>query len=263
MFFRYIYQWRLVVLSLVLASILVACGAPAPATQTTATATSTPGVTPTPTIPSVPSRLVHFSTPDNVQLGGLLYGQGKTAVICSHMLGYTKSIWPESGIVQRLALRGYLVLAYDFRGYGDSIGSPTIRNNTTFNDVDLRAAIAFMRQQGATKIVLLGASMGGTASLSVASSIPVDAVITLSAPQNFASGVTDDQVKAMNMPKLFVNSQEDSYASETQHMYDIASQPKVLQMYPGGAHGTAIFDDNGVDLTQRILTFVSQYIPVG
>lgn len=255
---RYLTQWRLVVLGAVFALILVACGSPAPTAETAAPSTPTPGITPTPTIPAVPSRLVHFSTPDNVRLGGLLYGQGKTAVICSHMLGTDKSIWPDSGIPQRLALGGYLVLAYDFRGYGDSVG---VKNSTVFNDADLRAAITFMRQQGATKIVLLGASMGGTASLIVASSLPVDAVITLSAPQNFIPGVTDDQVKAIRAPKLFVNSQQDDYASETQHMYDIASQPKTLKMYPGYAHGTAIFDDNGVDLTQRILAFVAQYAP--
>jgi hypothetical protein len=31
------------------------------------------------------------------------------------MSGTDKSIWSDSGIAQRLALHGYLVLAYDFR----------------------------------------------------------------------------------------------------------------------------------------------------
>lgn len=260
MFSRQARQPHRVLLSIVFLLILAACGSPTPAAQVVATSTPTPGITPTPTIPAVPSRLVHFSTSDNFQLGGLLYGQGKTAVICSHMPRTDKSIWPDSGIPQRLALRGYLVLAYDFRGYGDSTG---VRDNTNYNDVDLRAAITFMRQQGATKIVLLGASMGGTASLLVASSVSVDAVITLSAPQNFIPGVTDDQVKAIKAPKLFVNSQDDDYASETMHMYEIASKPKELKIYPGGEHGTALFDNYSVDLTQRILDFVAHYTPAG
>ena len=260
MFSRSLSQWRLVLAGITFAFILVACGSPAPAAHTVATPTPTLGITPTPTIPAVPSHLVHFSTSDNVQLGGLLYGQGKTAVICSHMLGTDKSIWSESGMPQRLALHGYQVLAYDFRGYGDSVAEG-IRHNSNYNDADLRAAITFMRQQGATKIILLGASMGGTASLIVASSIPVDAVITLSAPQNFLPSVTDAQVKAIQAPKLFVNSQDDDYASETMHMYEIASQPKELKMYTGRDHGTALFDDQSVDLTQRILAFVAQYVP--
>lgn len=257
MFSQSLSRWRLVVICIVFVFTLMACGSPAPTAQTT---TPTPGITPTPTIPTVPSHLVHFTTSDNFQLSGLLYGQGKVVVICSHMLGTDKSIWSDSGIPQRLALRGYEVLAYDFRGYGDST-QPGFRSNTNDNTIDLSAAITFTRQQGATKIVLLGASMGGTASLIVASSVPVDAVITLSAPQNFIPGVTDDQVKAIQAPKLFVNSQDDDYASETMHMYKIASQPKELKLYTGGEHGTALFDDQSVDLTQRILAFIAQYAP--
>jgi len=127
----------------------------------------------------------------------------------------------------------------------------------------LRAAIAFAYQQGATKIVLLGASMGGTATLQVAVSVQVAAVITLSGPQDFGNSVSDAQVKAISAPKLFINSQNDDYASQTTHMYDVASAPKEIHLYPGSAHGTAIFDDpgDGSDLTQRILTFVARYAP--
>ncbi len=159
---------------------------------------------------------------------------------------------------QRLALRGYMVLAYDFRGNGDSAGSA----DTDKLDVDLHAAIAFARQQGATKIVLLGSSMGGTATLKVAASEQVVAVITLSAPQTFASGVSDAEVKAISAPTLFINSQNDDFASDTQHMYDMANQPKEIHLNDGSAHGTAIFDsENGAELTQRIMNFVAHYAP--
>lgn len=229
-----------------------------PAAVATSNPSPTPGITPTPTIPAVASRPVHFSTADHVQLGGPLYGNGKTAVICSHELHTTKAIWSASGIPQRLALRGYQVLAYDFRGDGDSAGQPDLGKMA----IDLHAAIAFVRKLGATKIVLLGASMGGTATLEVAASEQVAAVITLSGPQNFANGVSDAEVKAISAPKLFVNSQNDDYADETMHMYAIANAPKDIHMYPGSAHGTDIFDsENGNDLTQRILSFVAQYAP--
>ena len=123
--------------------LLAACGSETPA----ATPTATPGITPTPTIPDVPSRLVHFSTSDHIELAGLLYGQGKTAIICSHEFSTTKDIWPQSGMPQRLAQRGYLVLAYDFRGNGDWAGKGDLNKVP----VDLQAAIAFTREQGATK----------------------------------------------------------------------------------------------------------------
>lgn len=211
--------------------------------------------TPTATIPDVPSRAVQFMTSDHIQLAGLLYGHGRTAVICSHELHTTKAIWSNSGVAQRLAALGYIVLAYDFRGYGDSSG----QRNAGANDVDLHAAIAFVRHQGATKIVLLGSSMGGTVTLKVAASEQVAAVITLSAPQEFGVNVSDADIQAITAPKLFVNSQNDDFASDTMHMYSVANPPKELHLYPGTAHGIAIFD--GEDLLQRLLDFIARSAP--
>jgi pimeloyl-ACP methyl ester carboxylesterase len=250
---------RLLPLSFLLL-VLVACGSGAPA-QSAATPkpTPTPGITPTPTIPNVPARPVRFLTSDHVQLSGLLYGHGKTMVICSHMLRTNKDIWGESGIPQRLAVLGYQVLAYDFRGNGDSAG---LADASTL-EVDLRAAVVFAHQQGTTKIVLLGASMGGTASLKVAAEEQVTAVISLSGPQEFGVSVSDDEVKAIKAPKLFMASEnDDPFVTDARHMYAIAGPPKEIHIYPGSAHGTDLFGgDNGDDPAQRVLHFIIQYAP--
>ncbi len=236
--------------------VLVACGSGAPA-QSTPTPTPTPEITPTPTIPLVPSHLVQFLTSDHVRLRGLLYGQGNTMVICSHMLRTTKAIWVESGIPQRLAVLGYRALAYDFRGNGDSAGQA----NSSTLDVDLRAAVNFAHQQGATKVVLLGASMGGTASLKVAAEEQVTAVISLSGPQEFGVSVSDEEVKAIKVPKLFMASEnDDPFVTDARHMYAIAIPPKEMHIYPGVAHGIDLFDSgNGDDPAQRVLHFITHY----
>ncbi len=245
---------------------LAGCGSGASSrTATTitpeATATPTPTVAPTPPIPNVPARTVHFVTSDHLHLAGSLYGHGKTIVICSHMLGTTRDIWSDVGIPQRLAVQGYEVLTYDFRGNGDSEGPRDIWSL----DVDLRAAVAFARQQGATKIVLMGASMGGTASLKVASEEQVSAVISLSGPQSFSVDVSDREVQAMKIPKLFMASETDTpFATDAKHMYAIAPAPKEIYIYPGNNHGTAIFGgDNGDEPAQRIFHFLAQYTPAG
>src|SRR6266487_6453463 len=64
--------------------VLAACGSGTPLSAPSASA---PHATPRPTTPVVPSHLVHFSTSDRVQLAGLLFGHGKTAVVCSHEIG--------------------------------------------------------------------------------------------------------------------------------------------------------------------------------
>jgi len=222
-------------------------------------ATPQPTIPPVPTPPHIPFRDVAFTTSDHVKLVGELYGQGKTMVICSHMNQSSMGDWRESGIPERLAALGYQVLLYDFRGFGGSAGDPDI----SVLDMDLTAAINFSHQQGATKIVLMGASMGGTASLNVATTQKVAAVVSLSAPQSFGVNVSDDQLKAMTTPKLFIVSQDDgTFADDAKHMDAISADPKEIYSYPGENHGTAILGgNNGDGPALRILHFIQQYAP--
>jgi esterase/lipase len=222
-------------------------------------ATPEPTVPPVPTPPNIPFREISFMTSDHIKLVGLLYGHGKTMVIGSHQYKSSLADWRDSGIPARLAALGYEVLVYDFRGFGSSDGDP----DPTVMNVDLTAAVNFSRQQGATSIVLMGASMGGTASLSVASTQKVAAVISLSGPQSFGVDVADADLKVMTTPKLFMDSQDDSpYVTDEQHMYDVSAAPKEIYIYPNSNHGVTILGgSNGDDPALRILHFIQQYAP--
>jgi alpha/beta superfamily hydrolase len=239
---------------------LIACGSkPAPqqaAATPTPVITPTPAITPTPTLPEVASTLVHFTTMDHVQLGGLFYGnKGTTAIICSHELRSTKADWSDSA--PWFAARGFVVLAYDFRGRGDSQG----QYDPGKGDQDLLAAIAFVRSHGAKQVILLGASMGADISLIVAAKTRVAGVITLSPEYLF--GLSDNEIRAISAPKLFINSAGDSFASDTQQMFQNARPPKALHLYAGSAHGVTIFETgDGQDLIARIIAFANKYAPL-
>src|SRR6266702_4367610 len=230
--------------------VLAACGPQPPPQQAAATPTlvmtPTPALTPTPTLPEVASAMVHFSTMDHVQLGGLLYGKGgRTAIICSHQFPSTKVDWSDSA--PWFAARGFMVLAYDFRGWGESQGPSDVSKQ----DRDVLAAIALVHSRGAKRVILLGASMGADISLIVAAETPVAGVITLSPEYLF--GLSNNQIKAIFAPKLFINSQNDGFADDTQQMFQNARPPKALHLYPGNAHGVAIFETQyGQDLIARI-----------
>ncbi len=239
--------------------ILAACGSGPTTGQATATPvpTSTPKPTPTPapTMPTVPSVPVHFTTQDHVQLAGVLYGNGgTTAIICSHEHPGSKAEWSNSA--PWFAARGFMVLAYDFRGWGESGGT----FDASQADKDVFAAIAFVHSRGAKKVILLGASMGADISLIAASETQIAGVITLSPEYLF--GLSNTQIQAISVPKLFINSVDDGYADDTRQMYQNAQPPKELHLYPGSAHGVAIFStDNGQDLIARILAFANKYAP--
>lgn len=196
-------------------------------------------------------------TPDGLRLAGTLYGSGTTGVALSHQSDGMQDQW--RGFARQLAAHGYLALTFDFRGRGAS-DKPA---DTGKEDIDLRAAIHFLRTQGVKQIALMGASLGGAVTLRVAATETVVAVATLSAVAWWNNQpVTDDILRAIKAPKLFVNSELDDDASGTQHMYDVSAQPKQIHLYPGRAHGVAIFGtDFGPDLTQRLLTFMAIYAP--
>ena len=207
-------------------------------TTTEATTTSAPGV---------PAEDVMFDSADGVELAGRIYGDGTTAIVASHQANRSKADFASSGPL--LAASGFTVLAYDGRGDGASgPGDPAQRVQDTI------AAIDLVRSRGATKVFLLGASRGGALSLNVAMLTPVDGVITLSAPPP-AEGPA--AVAAVTVPSLYVNSENDDLAESTQAMYDVANEPRELQMYAGGGHGVALFNSQP-DLVERIAAFVAR-----
>jgi fermentation-respiration switch protein FrsA (DUF1100 family) len=134
----------------------------------------------------------------------------------------------------------------------------------------LAAAIRFVRTRGARQIVLVGASLGGMASLMnagiQAGLQDLAGVVVISSPQqapNFA--IRTEEITAITPPKLFVASKLDTTVpfSATMALYDIASQPKTLHAYDGAAHGTDLLKTaDHTDLVQRILDFVVQSMPI-
>jgi uncharacterized protein len=244
---------------------LAACGAPSSvATGPTPIPTSAPFPTWTPTL-DVPSHAVTFTTSDHIKLAGRLYGHGQTVIIFSNQTDTTAGNWQP--IAQEFAARGYLTLCYDYRGRGDSQGTRDLGPSML---PDLRAAVAFARRLGARRIVLVGASIGGAVTANVAATAaattPIAAVAIISAPGDFGPGlgVTAATIASISAPKLLMNSQGDSYASDIQTMYNEARQPKALQFYPGGDHGLDLFTGvYGHQAMARLPALTRQYAPPG
>lgn len=196
---------------------------------------------------------VTFQTADDVSLHGLLLGSGRAAIILAHQVYSSADSW--LAIAPRLADAGFQVLAIDFRGNGRSAfgpgGSPNYR-------VDLAAAEEFVRSRGAESVILIGASMGGIASLeAAATTVRAAAVITLSAPRTFGNmEVSDEDLAAIEAPLLLMNSREDPYAADTREMA-AAAEEATLEMYPGNLHGILLLTgEDGQQRMDRILRFL-------
>lgn len=201
------------------------------------------------------THAVTFDTEDGATIIGELYGTGRTAVIFS-VMGNCKPGWRE--LAQLTAAQGYRALTYQWRGCkANSVDGALMQK---FLD-DTRAAIAFVREQGAEKIILVGASLGGCASAKLAVESQASGLVILSSPPSISQWGFEIEAADLNtdIPKLFITAENDNTvpADSTRALYDLAAEPREWQIYPGSAHGTDLFEEqNAAELQERILGFI-------
>jgi alpha-beta hydrolase superfamily lysophospholipase len=239
---------RLIIIALLLAACTPTATPPTVALPTNALPTATPD-----------PQKISFKTDDGLTLAGTLYGSGSNAVILSNVGDGTQPDWLP--LPDELVRRGYLVLTYDWRGLGLSRG----KSDYTLSHLDLKAALDFIRSRGATKIMLVGASLGGMASLKNAATAGLAGLIVIGSPRQAPNFVVSiDELKAISVPKLFIASQQDSVVkyADTLELYQLANEPKLLKSYAGSAHGTALLKTNDqADLMKTIIDFITTTLP--
>ncbi len=211
------------------------------------TATPAPPITPLPPLAEGP---VTFATEDGLTLSGVIFGKGPTAVILAHMMPTTQSSW--KAFAELAAEKGFTVLTFNFRGYGESGG----KKDYGLLDKDVRAAIALLRNHGIQRIVCIGASMGGTACGKATHEPGMAGLVIISSPDvvepplQLASADFAD----LTYPKLFIGSKDDQpYTRNIQAMFDWSPEPKQIKIFSGSDHGTYLFYGNHAAEFQDIL----------
>lgn len=197
---------------------------------------------------------VRFRSSDGLLLEGELSGEGDAAVVLAHMFGGDRSAW--DGYADELD-DTYRVLRFDFRGYGDSEGTKQVG----LIDRDVKAAVAFMRAQGASKVVVIGASMGGTAALVAAGDTKVDGVAAISAPADFRGLDASTAVSKVEARMLFIACTEDAdAAASAKSLYRAALDPASdLRLFACPDHGTDIFRGaRGEEVAKVVEGFLSE-----
>lgn len=215
------------------------------------------------------SRALMFESIDGVQLAGRIFGpDGATAgIVLAHMQPADQTSWYD--FADQLGGLGYRVLTFDFRGYcpGGNAGCSEGKKDVAGIWQDVEGAVGLLRSQGVRRIGLVGASMGGTASLVVASQTgqAIDAVVTLSAPDSI-EGLTagPDVLQAVTAAKLFLAGDGDASAARTaQAFYDESIQPKRIEILTTNDHGTDILEGNQSEASKKlILDWLGQHVPV-
>jgi fermentation-respiration switch protein FrsA (DUF1100 family) len=225
-----------------------------------------PGPAPTggPTVPpataeAVPIEPVTFPAAGGATVSGRLFGTGATGVVLSNMGDNDPAAW--EGFAPYLAGEGYAVLTYTYRF--------PARPRSLTNEMaraawdDLLGAVAFLRSRGSTRIVLIGASLGGMVTAKAAGPERADAVAIIAAPADrpdFGFSVATADLAAIAGPKLFIASDNDATvaAAETRGLYDRAGDPKTWKSFPSTAHGTQLLGtEHAEDFRRALIEFVT------
>ena len=132
-----------------------------------------------------------FSGGAGARLAGLLHRPGAgteivgAALLC-HCFTCSKDLFTTTRIAKGLAAGGYMTLAFDFTGLGDS-GGELADTTVATNVSDITAAAVALIRRGAGPCVLVGHSLGGAAAVLAASRLhTVTQVVAVASPASVA-----------------------------------------------------------------------------
>jgi pimeloyl-ACP methyl ester carboxylesterase len=245
----------------------------APSPTDTRRPTSTPSSTPAsptrtaqpPPLSSPPIAAV-FDTHDGIRLAGSLYlppGEGPfPGVLLSHMGGADRDAWGE--VPALLQEEGYATLTFDFRGHGQSEGKLDPPSAAT----DVETALTFLRthpQVNAERVALVGASMGGLASVIVAASdADVDTVVVVSTSPD-AAGQNAGEVVGRISPRSFLafgcDNDPLTELERVRQLHAAAGPPKQLIILECAAHANDILNTAAAPVfLAKLLSWLRFYI---
>ena len=218
---------------------------------------------PTPTEPELTAqhaRLepVQFQTPDGFLLFGTLFSSPnhpapRPAVILLHPLNANHVQWADF-VPELVAERGYLALAFDLRGHGNSIfrnGQPVTIQNFSIDEVnqmplDVVAAIAFLKTRAEAdpnRIGVIGTDIGANIAFVSAGLFP-DIKATVSVSPDFRTNQALEILIGTNIPDfaprniLYLAAFGDGYAyTSSQTMSELTRGVTAVVGYQGAGRG--------------------------
>lgn len=207
---------------------------------------------------------VSFVTGDDVMIVGNYLEASDMAVLLLHMMPSTKESFGE--LAEELQKKDFSVLAIDLRGHGESTQNGKL-NYKDFNDVqhksssyDVKAAIAFLKDQGASTISIIGASIGANLALQYQAEHPeIKKTILLSPGLNYRGLHGEEFAKKIKPDQevyIVAGSRDGRSGESAADMANAIAKKirgkKVVQVFDGQAHGTDLLEENSELRTELV-----------
>lgn len=206
---------------------------------------------------TAPER-VTLTAADGAVIYADLYGEGDRGVVLAHGGQFNKGSWRLQA--ERLARAGFRVIAFDFRGFGQSHGPGDSDMYSAPMRLDVLAAVDYLRAKGAKRVAVVGASFGGDAAVDACIASPAGTIQRLI----LLAAEPDGDAKKLKVPLLFIVARDDTNGSgprlpRIRAWFEKVPQPKQLIILPGSAHAQFLFQtDQGERVMREMIKFLSE-----
>ena len=206
-------------------------------------------------------QTVSFKTDDGGVIFADVYGSGDRGVVLAHGGRFNKESWKPQA--QQLSAAGFRVLAIDFRGYGTSHGPGDKDFFHAPFQLDVLAAVRYLRAAGAKSVSVVGGSFGGSAAgdASIASQPgEIERIVML-------GGAPNGPAEKLKSASLFIVARDDANDDGPRlpgirRQFEKAPEPKKLIVLDGSAHAQFLFQtDQAERVIQEILQFLNEKLP--
>jgi pimeloyl-ACP methyl ester carboxylesterase len=188
------------------------------------------------------AEVSNIEAADGSVLTGAVVGEGDQAMVLLHQTspsGYCG--WVQ--YADWAAEHGVRVVLVDLCGWGNAVCSDEL---TADPEAQVRLMVDWARDHGASRVAVVGASMGGAIALGVADAAGADAVVDLSGPETW-QGVPDaeEAAAATDIPLLVATAPSDPGVDDRVLERAVERSPATPKRFiaTSGGHGRSMLYD--------------------
>jgi len=199
---------------------------------------------------------IQLETDDEVKIAGTFYEGGAEGIVLLHQMDRNRNDWKDFAL--KLQNLNYSVIAIDLRGHGQSGGNWKNFSDEDFQamNLDVEAAVRYLKQNNVTGITIIGASVGANIALDYSAEHGIKKIVLLSPGLNFHGIETEEPAKVFEGKILIAASKADRYSYDSSKLiFSVAkTKEKQLKIYDNAGHGVKMFD--GTDLSSVIISWL-------
>jgi abhydrolase domain-containing protein 17 len=194
-------------------------------------------------------HIVKLTTTNNIKISARYWENDQATYVILYSHGNGEDIAYSQPLLEPLVTAGFSVFAYDYAGYGTSLGSPSVEQ-TYF---DIEAAYSYLVEEKKIPpdhIIVYGRSIGGGPSVYLASRKPIGGLILESTFVGifqvahkllvlpFDKYPSAKPIGKVKEPILIIHGDSDKRISywHAQTLFAAANEPKELLIIPDAGH---------------------------